>query len=117
MYVTKVGMETHVGSRHVMSDVLNMVSIKVFTGIGMNVIIMFIVGMCSNGTCLCTNGWNGKHCTLEGCPGNCNGHGTCSMPNYKQRWECMCESGWYGSGCDIRLEQNCDDKTDNDNGN
>ena len=20
------------------------------------------------GTCLCTNGWNGKHCTLEGCP-------------------------------------------------
>ena len=28
----------------------------------------------------------------------------------------MCESGWYGAGCDIRLEQNCDDKTDNDNG-
>ena len=25
------------------------------------------------GTCLCTNGWNGKHCTLEGCPENCNG--------------------------------------------
>ena len=25
------------------------------------------------GTCLCTNGWNGKHCTLEGCPANCNG--------------------------------------------
>ena len=26
-----------------------------------------------SGTCLCTNGWNGKHCTLEGCPANCNG--------------------------------------------
>ena len=75
-----------------------------------------VTGMCSNGTCLCTNGWNGKHCTLEGCPGNCGGHGTCSMPNYKQRWECLCESGWYGPGCDIRLEQNCDDRVDNDKG-
>ena len=73
-------------------------------------------GMCSNGTCLCTNGWNGLHCTLEGCPGNCNGHGTCSMPNYRQQWECLCESGWYGAGCEIRLEQRCDDKIDNDQG-
>ena len=73
-------------------------------------------GMCSNGTCLCTNGWNGRHCTLEGCPGNCNGHGTCSMPNYRQQWECLCESGWYGAGCQIRLEQRCDDKLDNDEG-
>ena len=38
------------------------------------------------------------------------------MPNYKQRWECLCESGWYGPGCDIRLEQNCDDRVDNDKG-
>ncbi|GIY38874.1 hypothetical protein CEXT_423621 [Caerostris extrusa] len=22
-------------------------------------------------------GWNGKHCTLEGCPKNCNNHGEC----------------------------------------
>ena len=73
-------------------------------------------GMCSNGTCLCTNGWNGKHCTLEGCPGNCNGHGTCTMPTYQMAWECLCETGWYGSGCDIELEQSCDDKKDNDNG-
>ena len=73
-------------------------------------------GMCSNGTCLCTNGWNGLHCTLEGCPGNCNGHGTCSLPNYRQQWECLCESGWYGAGCQIRLEQRCDDKLDNDEG-
>ena len=73
-------------------------------------------GMCSNGTCLCTNGWNGLHCTLEGCPGNCNGHGTCSMPNYRQQWECLCESGWYGAGCQIRLEQRCDDRQDNDEG-
>ena len=77
---------------------------------------LHVTGMCSNGTCLCTNGWNGKHCTMEGCPGNCGGHGTCSMPNYKQRWECLCESGWYGPGCDIRLEQNCDDRVDNDKG-
>jgi hypothetical protein len=71
-------------------------------------------GVCSNGTCLCTNGWNGKHCTLEGCPGNCNGHGTCTMPTYQMAWECMCQTGWYGPGCNIELEQRCDDKVDND---
>ena len=40
------------------------------------------------------------------------------MPNYAPpgSWECLCESGWYGPGCDIRLEQNCDDKQDNDKG-
>ena len=48
----------------------------------------------------------------------CPPAGTCSMPNYAPpgSWECLCESGWYGPGCDIRLEQNCDDKQDNDKG-
>ena len=48
----------------------------------------------------------------------CTPAGTCSMPNYAPpgSWECLCESGWYGPGCDIRLEQNCDDKQDNDKG-
>ena len=116
VFVTKVGMETCVVFKLVTSGALSMVSkTKIYFRLNFPSITIF-AGMCSNGTCLCTNGWNGKHCTLEGCPGNCNGHGTCSMPNYKQRWECLCESGWYGPGCDIRLEQDCDEKVDNDNG-
>ena len=35
--------------------------------------IEYIMTNMFSGTCLCTNGWNGKHCTLEGCPANCNG--------------------------------------------
>ena len=62
-----------------------------------------------------TIGWNGKHCTLEGCPSNCNGHGQCKANNALE-WECLCESGWYGAGCDIYLEQDCSDRKDNDNG-
>ena len=50
-----------------------------------------------------------------GCPGNCNGHGTCTT-TYQLAWECLCETGWYGAGCQIQLELNCDDKTDNDKG-
>ena len=62
-----------------------------------------------------TIGWNGKHCTLEGCPSNCNGHGQCKANNALE-WECLCESGWYGAGCDIYLEQDCSDRKDNDKG-
>jgi hypothetical protein len=60
-------------------------------------------------------GWNGKHCTLEGCPGNCNNHGQCKT-NQNMEWECWCESGWFGAGCDIHLEQDCSDRKDNDEG-
>ncbi len=60
-------------------------------------------------------GWNGKHCTLEGCPKNCNGHGQCKT-NHNLEWECWCESGWFGPGCDISLEQDCSDRKDNDEG-
>ena len=60
-------------------------------------------------------GWNGKHCTLEGCPGNCNNHGQCKT-NQNMEWECWCESGWFGPGCDIHLEQDCSDRKDNDEG-
>ena len=60
-------------------------------------------------------GWNGKHCTLEGCPSNCNGHGQCKANNVLE-WECLCDSGWYGAGCNIYLEQDCSDRKDNDGG-
>ena len=60
-------------------------------------------------------GWNGKHCTLEGCPNSCNGHGQCKT-NHALEWECWCESGWFGQGCDIPMEQDCSDRRDNDQG-
>ena len=60
-------------------------------------------------------GWNGKHCTIEGCPSNCNGHGQCKANNALE-WECLCDSGWYGAGCYIYLEQDCSDRKDNDGG-
>ena len=61
------------------------------------------------------SGWNGKHCTLEGCPKGCNGHGQCKT-NHALEWECWCDSGWFGAGCDIPMEQDCSDRRDNDQG-
>ena len=60
-------------------------------------------------------GWNGKHCTLSGCPGNCNGHGQCKTNHYME-WECWCDSGWFGEGCDVYMEKDCSDRKDNDDG-
>ncbi len=71
-------------------------------------------------------GWNGKHCSLEGCPGNCHGHGQCKTATGMSNgggggsgggdWECWCESGWYGRGCEVEMERDCSDKRDNDGG-
>ena len=60
-------------------------------------------------------GWNGKHCTLEGCPKGCSGHGQCKT-NHALEWECWCDSGWFGAGCDIPLERDCSDRRDIDQG-
>ena len=35
-------------------------------------------GQCKNGTCLCVTGWNGRHCTIQGCPSMCSDHGRCT---------------------------------------
>ena len=34
-------------------------------------------GQCINGTCICQRGFNGRHCGLDACATNCNGHGVC----------------------------------------
>lgn len=73
-------------------------------------------GQCKNGTCLCVTGWNGKHCTIEGCPNSCSGHGQCRF-NGDGMWECRCDNGWDGPDCSLLLEQNCNDGRDNDKGN
>lgn len=71
-------------------------------------------GQCKNGTCICMTGWNGRHCTLAGCPADCSGNGACVMEN--DEWVCRCESTWEGLDCSVKLETVCDDKKDNDNG-
>jgi len=60
-------------------------------------------------------GWNGKHCTLEGCPNSCSGHGQCKS-NMEGLWECKCHGGWTGTECSVMMEQNCNDAKDNDKG-
>lgn len=71
-------------------------------------------GQCKNGTCICMTGWNGRHCTLAGCPADCSGNGACVMEN--DEWVCRCESTWEGLDCSVKLETICDDKKDNDKG-
>lgn len=83
-------------------------------------------GQCKNGTCLCTAGWNGKHCTLEGCPRECSKHGQCKQASSASSsasssllvdaggWSCRCEKGWEGIDCNVALELDCDDGRDND---
>lgn len=72
-------------------------------------------GQCKNGTCLCVTGWNGKHCTLEGCPASCSNHGQCRVSG-EGLWECRCYDAWDGADCSVALEQNCSDNKDNDKG-
>ena len=59
-------------------------------------------------------GWNGRHCTLAGCPGGCTGHGACVMEG--EEWACRCQNGWEGLDSSIMLESNCKDNKDNDLG-
>ena len=81
----------------------------------LDTILPFYFILSENGLNFIFIGWNGKHCTIEGCPSNCNGHGQCKANNALE-WECLCDSGWYGAGCNIYLEQDCSDRKDNDGG-
>ena len=73
-------------------------------------------GQCKNGSCLCVTGWNGKHCTFEGCPQECSKHGSCKSTSTDGQWSCRCDKGWEGIDCSIPLELQCDDGLDNDKG-
>ena len=72
-------------------------------------------GQCKNGTCLCVTGWNGRHCTIEGCPNMCSNNGQCRT-NFHGEWRCECGAGWDGPDCSTRLETLCSDGQDNDGG-
>ena len=70
-----------------------------------------------NGTCVCMAGYNGRHCTIAGCPSECRDkdHGVC-LANDEGQWYCSCEEGWDGDDCSVQLEMICDDGIDNDKG-
>lgn len=49
-----------------------------------------------------------------GCSNSCSHHGSCIM---QEGWyACKCSNGWAGDDCSIRLETNCSDDIDNDEG-
>nr|CAD7400470.1 unnamed protein product [Timema cristinae] len=51
---------------------------------------------------------------LAGCRSACNHHGTCTLED--SEYHCVCSDGWAGLDCSIRLELECDDDIDNDEG-
>ena len=51
---------------------------------------------------------------LDGCPQECGYNGECVKVD--DRYTCSCERGWKGTGCEIRVELDCSDNKDNDDG-
>lgn len=49
-----------------------------------------------------------------GCKNACSRHGMCSLEDGE--YHCVCIDAWAGDDCSIPLEQECNDETDNDNG-
>jgi hypothetical protein len=54
------------------------------------------------------------HVFAAGCKSACNRHGTCTLEDGEYR--CVCSDGWAGLDCSIRLEMECNDDIDNDEG-
>ena len=103
-----------------------------------------VKGHCEQGICRCDRGFQGRFCSLLGCPNNCSGHGQClpvnestfssesssselmSVASYAfnfslplvetTHWQCVCSGDWTGFDCSYQLERNCADDIDNDNG-
>uniref|UniRef100_A0A452VL44 Teneurin-2 n=1 Tax=Ursus maritimus TaxID=29073 RepID=A0A452VL44_URSMA len=79
-------------------------------------------GVCIGGACRCEEGWtgaacdqrgwNGEHCTIDGCPDLCNGNGRCTLG--QNSWQCVCQTGWRGPGCNVAMETSCADNKDNE---
>lgn len=51
---------------------------------------------------------------VAGCLNSCNRHGSCVM--VEGDYQCQCNDGWAGIDCSVRLEMECNDEIDNDQG-
>ena len=71
-------------------------------------------GICQQGVCSCLPGWNGKFCSLPGCPHNCFNRGQCKQ--IQGLWKCICDTEYTGEDCSKAKEQECGDGVDNDLG-
>ena len=57
---------------------------------------------------------NKLHRFVAGCENGCSRHGLCTLLNGE--YSCDCSTGWAGRDCSIRLEMECNDEIDNDQG-
>ena len=78
-------------------------------------------GKCDdNQQCHCSPGWNGRLCTIPGCPNYCHQNGECLLAprntifSSTKEWRCVCRKGWEGDDCSYQTELQCDDGLDND---
>lgn len=49
-----------------------------------------------------------------GCVNGCSRHGSCILLDGE--YTCQCSDGWAGIDCSVRLEMDCTDEMDNDQG-
>lgn len=52
--------------------------------------------------------------STAGCENGCTRHGLCTLQDGE--YSCECSTGWAGRDCSIRLEMECNDFVDNDQG-
>jgi len=72
-------------------------------------------GICVDGVCNCSPGFQGRNCDINNCPKSCSSNGVCekSVDQYT-KYQCVCNQGWTGQACDVPLEMLCNDDIDND---
>ncbi|XP_018411332.1 PREDICTED: tenascin-X [Nanorana parkeri] len=59
-------------------------------------------GKCTNGRCICFEGYSGVTCSIKACLNNCHNHGKC------EDGVCNCDSGYSGEDCSSRVcPRNC----------
>jgi len=58
-------------------------------------------GLCNMDlTCTCNDGYTGKGCQFEPCPGGCGENGIC-MKQPDNSWMCSCDDGYVGTQCQV----------------
>ena len=72
-------------------------------------------GTCTNGRCVCSDGYSGSTCQHDACYGvTCSGHGSCEVSGSIHT--CLCHGGYSGTVCQTRQTWRLD-LSNYDNGN